>query len=139
MCSLDSINGEGTCTNVMHKYATEPHLEAEVPDAVATSETVPAEPADVTTARQKLLQKEPVLWRHVASLWYCHLGTPLEGQSTIGPASSLKYKTDDYSQGICTGTFKHSYHEVSPTIMESDSSSLSLKKPTITHYQVSSN
>jgi hypothetical protein len=46
----------------------------------------------------------------------------------IGPAGSLKYKVDD-SPGVYKWSFKHSYHEVSLGIMESESSSLSQQKP----------
>jgi hypothetical protein len=82
------------------KYTEQPHLEAEAPDAAAISETVPAEPADEMMAQRTPLQKELVLWQHVASLLCCHLGMPLGGQSMIEPVSFLQYKfTDSASNG----------------------------------------
>lgn len=92
----NSGNG-GTSTTHTEKYTEQPHLEAEVPDAAAISETVPAEPADETMVQQTPPLKELVLWQHVASLWCCHLGMPLGGQNMIGPVSSLQCKGNDYT------------------------------------------
>jgi hypothetical protein len=61
------------------------------------SETVPAKPADEMMAQQTPLLKELALWQHVASLWCCHLGMPLGGQSMIGPVSSLQCKVNNYT------------------------------------------
>jgi hypothetical protein len=85
-----------THTSHRNKHAKGPHLEAEVPDVVATSETVPTEPADETMAQRTPLLKEPALWQHVASLWCCHLGMPLGDQSMIWPVNSLKCKINDH-------------------------------------------
>jgi hypothetical protein len=89
-------------TSNSNNHAKGPHLEAEVPDVVATSETVPAEPADEMMARRTPLLKEPVQWQHVASLWCCHLGMPLGDQSMIWPVNSLKCKINYHlSWSLC--------------------------------------
>jgi hypothetical protein len=108
-----------TYTGHRDKYAEEPHLEAGVPDAVATSETAQAEPADGMMAQQTPLLKEPVLWQRVASLWCCHLGMPLGDQSTIEPVNSLKCKWL-YTMGSPYVPWSSLTNDISPGITETE-------------------